>query len=43
MQSEIRKLVVVPVALVLFLAAAQSAGGLSWRVSQPVQVVASVR
>jgi hypothetical protein len=41
--SELHKLILTPVALLLFLAAAQNAGGLSWRVETPAVVVAAVR
>jgi len=41
MIAEFGKFVVVSVALVLFLAAAQNAAGLSWRGSAPVLVVAA--
>ncbi|MDF3812769.1 MULTISPECIES: hypothetical protein [Rhodopseudomonas] len=41
MISEFRRLVVVSIALVLFLAAAQNAAGLNWRASPPVLMVAN--
>ncbi|MBI5131906.1 MAG: hypothetical protein HZA66_20895 [Rhodopseudomonas palustris] len=45
MVSDIRRYIVVSVALVLFLAAAQASAGLTWRVSEAPQlgVVALVR
>lgn len=38
MVSDIRRYIVVSVALVLFLAAAQASAGLSWRNSEPARV-----
>jgi hypothetical protein len=41
MISDLQKLVVLPVAMILFLCAASTSPGLTWRGSAPVQIVAA--
>lgn len=41
MISDLQKLVVLPVAMILFLCAASTSPGLAWRGSAPVQIVAA--
>jgi hypothetical protein len=41
MISDFQKLVVLPVAMILFLCAASTSPGLSWRSSAPVQTLAA--
>jgi hypothetical protein len=41
MISDLQKLVVLPVAMILFLCAASTSPGLTWRGSPPVQIVAT--
>jgi hypothetical protein len=43
MISELQRLILTSAAMVLFLAAAQNAGGLKWRASLPPVVVATAR